>query len=204
MTLSVIVRGFILGLSLIVAIGAQNAFVLKQGLKKEHIFLVAAICSVSDIMLIAAGLGGMGVMVERFPELILTVGKIGIAFLIIYGIRSLRDAFRGQWLVAGQAPEVRDWKAVSANSLAFTWLNPHVYLDTVVLIGGIGLQFDATERIWFGLGAGSASVLWFFGLAYGAAVLSPYFAKEGIWRGLHLLIAGIMFWTAYWIAAIML
>lgn len=195
---SPILRGFGLGLSLIVAIGAQNAFVLKQGLQKKHVLLVAVICAVSDILLIAAGLGGMGLLIEDMQVWVQAAGFAGIAFLVFYGIRSLWSAFKDQSLPNSGEDAVADWADSAVKALAFTWLNPHVYLDTVVLIGGIGLQFEGPNRLLFGVGAGLASIVWFFSLAYGAARLSPLFAKANTWRGLNLMIAVIMLWGAFW------
>lgn len=186
------VSGFVLGFSLILAIGAQNAFVLRQGLRREHVFAVCLTCAVSDAMLIAAGVAGFGTLAAKLPWFALVMRFGGAAFLIWYGFVSLRSAVRGGQALqaAGGAPA--SLRKVLATVLAFTWLNPHVYLDTVVLIGSISSQ--ASDQLAFGLGAGIASFVFFFSLGYGAGLLAPVFARSKAWQVLDAVI-GVTMWT---------
>ena len=179
------------GLSLIVAIGAQNAFVLRQGLRREHVLPVVVICALSDALLIALGVGGLGSLLQLVPWLLVVVRLGGAAFLIVYGILAARRAFRPAALVAtddGRGTPL--WTAV-ATVLALTWLNPHVYLDTIVLLGSISAT-HGDERWWFGLGAVVASILWFTALGFGARYLRPLFATPVSWRILDGVIAIVM------------
>jgi len=181
------VAGFFLSFSLILAIGAQNAFVLRQGLRRSHVFAVCLTCAVSDAILIMAGVAGMGWIASSVPWLppLLTWG--GAAFLGVYGALALRSAWKGGSVLdpATQVSE-RLWP-VLATCLALTWLNPHVYLDTLVLIGSVSAAYSG-ETLVFGSGAVLASFTFFFGLGYGAAALRPVFARPAAWR---LLDAGV-------------
>ncbi|MEY8831413.1 LysE/ArgO family amino acid transporter [Sedimentitalea sp. XS_ASV28] len=182
--------GFALGFSLILAIGAQNAFVLRQGLRREHVFWICLTCSVSDALLVAAGVAGFGSLATYVPwfEPVMRYG--GAAFLIVYGAMSLRNAWRGgSALVTGNGA-TSGLAASLLTVLALTWLNPHVYLDTVVLIGSISAQY--ADRLQFGLGAVSASFVFFFTLGYGARLLAPLFARARAWQVLDVIIALIM------------
>ncbi|MGH8446215.1 MAG: LysE/ArgO family amino acid transporter, partial [Solimonas sp.] len=156
--LSAYLQGIGLSAGLIVAIGAQNAFVLRQGLRREHVFVIATICFVSDALLIAAGCAGFGTLIQAHPALVQGVRWVGAAFLIAYGARSARAAWRGQALEAGAQPAMGLRQAV-LSVLALTWLNPHVYLDTVLLVGGLGGRYAAVPRVAFALGAASISAL---------------------------------------------
>ncbi len=185
--------GFALGLSLIIAIGAQNAFVLRQGLAGRYVGPVAAVCVLSDVALILAGVAGAGVLVTRFPDAVTVVRLAGAVFLLGYAVLAARRALRPAALSAGGPPAAGPMAAV-ATALALTWLNPHVYLDTVVLLGGLsGTWGDA--RWWFAAGAAVASTLWFLALGYGAALLRPVFARPAAWRvldgGIALVMAGL-------------
>ena len=185
--------GFALGASLIVAIGAQNAFVLRQGIRREHVLPVAAICVVVDATLISLGVAGFGAIVERVPQLLAVTAWGGAAFLGVHGALSLRSALKPHALRADEArPSGRSLSAVVATALAVSLLNPHVYLDTVVLLGSVASQYPAGLRPSFALGAMTASATWFFGLGFGARVLAPLFARPVAWRVLDLLIAAIM------------
>jgi len=179
------------GLSLIIAIGAQNAFVLRQGLRREHVLPVVVICALSDALLIALGVGGLGSLLQVVPWLLIVVRIGGAGFLIVYGILAARRAFRPSALIAADdGTTTPRWTAI-ATVLALTWLNPHVYLDTVVLLGSVaGTHGD--ERWWFGLGAVVASILWFTALGFGARFLRPLFAKPVAWRILDGVIAIVM------------
>ena len=191
--LSAAASGFVLGLTLIIAIGAQNAFILRQGLMRSHVFVLCLTCAVSDALLIAIGVAGLGGLVERNPSLVTGVTLGGIVFLSVYGIFALRRAFKPSALLASERDKPMPLSAALATCLAFTFLNPHVYLDTVVLLGGLSGRYPDGERIAFGAGAMTASFAWFFSLGYGARLLAPVFAKPQSWRVLDLGIAGIMF-----------
>ena len=183
--------GLGLGLSLIIAIGAQNAFVLRQGLRAEHVAAVVAVCLLSDVVLIAAGVGGAGALVQEAPDVVTVVCFAGAAFLLVYGLMAARRALRPAALLA-EAGGARTGLAVAVStSLALTWLNPHVYLDTVVLLGSLASTYD-DRRWWFGAGAAVASAVWFIGLGYGARLLRPVFARPAAWRVLDAVIAVVM------------
>jgi L-lysine exporter family protein LysE/ArgO len=187
--------GFSLGFSLILAIGAQNAFVLKQGLKGEHVFLVCLICAASDAILILVGVSGFHVLVASFPSLVTIARFGGAAFLLVYGLLSFYNAIRlDQGLLPSEIRSNSAWQA-ALTCLAFTWLNPHVYLDTVVLLGSVSTQFGA-DITWFAGGAVLASFVFFFGLGYGASLLRPVFATARAWRVLDFLIGCIMWGIA--------
>jgi L-lysine exporter family protein LysE/ArgO len=183
--------GFSLGFSLILAIGAQNAFVLKQGLRDEHVFLVCLICALSDAALILIGVSGFHILVASFPSLVMIARFGGAAFLFIYGLISFYNALRVQQGL--QPSEIRSssaWQAV-LTGLAFTWLNPHVYLDTVVLLGSVSTQFSE-QIVYFTAGAMTASFVFFFALGFGARLLRPIFAQARAWRVLDFLIGCVM------------
>ena len=183
--------GFFLGFSLILAIGAQNAFVLRQGLRGEHVFWVCLTSALSDAVLIAAGVAGFGALARAVPwfEPVMRYG--GATFLVWYGAINLRSAWRGgASLQAADAPPARLGATLAVLS-AFTWLNPHVYLDTVVLIGSVSAQYQ--DRFNFGLGAMTSSFVFFFGLGYGARLLAPLFARPRAWQVLDSVI-GITMW----------
>jgi L-lysine exporter family protein LysE/ArgO len=179
------------GLSLIVAIGAQNAFVLRQGLRRNHVVLVVAVCAVSDLTLILLGVAGVGAVVERAPVALTVVRWGGAAFLAVYGLLAARRAVRGASLDADPAGRDLTWGAALATSLAFTWLNPHVYLDTLLLLGSVA-STHGEHRWWFGAGAAAGSVLWFSALGAGARLLTPVFRRRSAWRVLDGLVAAVM------------
>jgi L-lysine exporter family protein LysE/ArgO len=189
--LSAGLSGFALGGSLIVAIGAQNAFILRQGLIRAHVFVLCFICALSDALLIAAGVGGLGTLVSSSPVLIAVVTLAGAAFLATYSAMAFRRAIRPGAMVAG-APEGMPLKAAVLACLAFTFLNPHVYLDTVLLLGSLSAAFEGPERVAYGAGAATASFVWFFGLGYGARLLAPLFARPAAWRVLDVVIGLVM------------
>lgn len=192
MNFSVYLAGMTMGLSLIVAIGAQNAFVLRQGLRNEHVFAVSLTCALSDAVLIVLGVTGFGKVASWLPWLDPVMRYGGAAFLVWYGARSLRSALRSsEALTVAAFSEQRRLSATLATCLALTWLNPHVYLDTVVLLGTISTQFPGAEG-WFATGALSGSFLFFFALGYGAIWLRPLFAKPQAWRVLEGVIALVM------------
>jgi L-lysine exporter family protein LysE/ArgO len=193
-------EGFLLGLSLIIAIGAQNAFVLRQGLLRQHVLAVCLICAVSDALLIAAGIAGFGVVVERQPALPRVMTWLGAAFLLWYGFGRFRAALRPTGLHPAEQP-APSLRAAVGTCLALTWLNPHVYLDTVVLLGGIASRHTPPARIAFGLGAVVASFGFFFALGYGARLLTPLFARPAAWRWLDAGVGLTMWLLAFRLAA---
>lgn len=182
--------GLLTGLALIVAIGAQNAFVLRQGVRREHVGLVVVVCMVSDAVLILAGTAGVGALVQAVPWLLEALRWAGALYLLWFAASSLRSALRPQALVAEQAP--RTAGSVLGTTLALTWLNPHVYLDTVVLLGSLANQHGPDGRWAFAAGAVLGSVLWFTALGYGARLLSRVLADPRAWRVLDVLIAVVM------------
>ncbi len=197
--LDALVAGLLTGLSLIVAIGAQNAFVLRQGLLRQFVGPVVAICAVSDLVLIAAGVAGIGAVVQHAPTALTIVRWLGVAFLTAYGVRSLWRSRHPDALAAATEAEPRLRGAV-LQATALTWLNPHVYLDTVLLLGSIAAHHGPTGKWWFAVGAGLASVLWFTGLGYGARLLSPVLARPRAWQVLDVLIGLTMLAIAFSLA----
>ena len=190
---SAAVAGFLLGASLIIAIGAQNAFVLRQGLKREHVFVLCFLCALADAVLIIAGVAGLGALVKQFPLLLKLVTAGGALFLFVYGALAFKRAVSPGVLSAGKTGPL-PLKAAIVTVLGFTFLNPHVYLDTVVLLGGLSAHYEGTDRIAYAAGAGLASFVWFFSLGYGARILSPLFARPSSWRVLDTVI-GVIMWT---------
>ena len=194
--------GFFLGLSLIVAIGSQNAFVLRQGILRQHIFYIAFFCSISDAILIIIGVAGISYF---FNDFINENSKIIFGFaalwLFSYGVLRLKAAFKANSEII--ANNIEPSSLLNALSIAaiFTFANPHVYLDTMILIGSISQQFLELNRVYFAFGACSASFIWFFGIAYGAKLLTPIMQKPKHWRILDLLIALIMFTIAFNLAS---
>ena len=189
--LSIFLAGFLLGGSLIVAIGAQNAFILRQGLLDRHVFVLCLICALSDAVLIAAGVGGLGAIVASSTGAVRIVSVAGAVFLAAYSLLAFRRALRPGALEAAKRGETALWPAILA-CLAFTFLNPHVYLDTVLLVGGLSGQYSGTGRLVFALGAMAASFVWFFGLGYGSRLLQPIFARPRSWQVLDVLIGLVM------------
>lgn len=187
-------NGLLVAAGLIMAIGTQNAFVLAQSLRREHHLAVAALCVVCDALLVAAGVFGLATVLAHSPLLLSIARWGGAAFLLWYGSKALRRAFSRQSLQEGQRTEARSLRAVLLSALAVTLLNPHVYLDTVLLIGSLGAQQAAPSA--YVAGAASASLLWFFTLAIGAAWLAPWLARPTTWRLIDLLVAIMMFAVA--------
>ena len=184
------VDGYLLGFSLILAIGAQNAFVLRQGLRREHVLPVVLVCAISDAALVTAGVLGFGALARALPgiEQVMLFG--GVAFLLWYGAQNLIAAWRGgDALEAGVA--AGSLRRALLTCLALTWLNPHVYLDTVVLLGSVSAQYDDT--LGFGAGAVTASFSFFFALGYGARLLAPVFRRPSSWRVLDVIV-GLTMW----------
>ncbi len=190
--------GLLTGLSLIIAIGAQNAFVIRQGLTKQHVLLVVAICVASDTVLIFLGVGGLGALIQGLPGLLEIIRWFGVAYLTWFGIKSVRSVLKDQSLDAGGGQSGSAAKVVAA-VLGFTFLNPHVYLDTVILLGSIGNQF--AEAKWsFALGASVGSLVWFSAIGFGAKAASGLMKKPVFWKILDALIAVVMFSVAILLA----
>lgn len=181
------------------AIGAQNAFVLRQGLRREHVGTVVVFCAVADAVLIIAGVMGMAQALADSPGIARALAVAGALFLAVYGWRALRRARRPQALVATEGSESLSRSAALAQAAAFTLLNPHVYLDTVLLVGSIGAQQPTELRGWFVAGASTASLLWFTSLGFGARWLAPWFARPRAWQVLDALIGATM-----WVLAALL
>ncbi len=195
-----VATGLLTGLSLIVAIGAQNAYVLRQGLAREHVGLVVAICTLSDVVLITAGVAGIGTVVKHAPTVLDVVRWLGVAFLTWYGVGSLlRARTAGSLHAEGRAAPGR--RGVAVRAVALTWLNPHVYLDTVLLLGSIANHEGATGRWWFALGAALASTVWFCGLGFGARRASGLLSRPRAWQVLDVLIGLTMLGIAVTLAA---
>ena len=182
--------GFATGLTLIVAIGAQNAFILRQGIRREHVLPVIAVCTVSDMALMAAGVAGFGALITAHPQVVTLARFGGAAFLIVYGMLAARRAWRPSGLTPSEAGPSR-LTGVVLTCLAFTFLNPHVYLDTVVLIGALSNE-HRDGRWLFGVGAAVASAVWFTTLGFGAGRLRGLFARPTAWRILDGFIAVTM------------
>ena len=191
---SVFLQGLALSLGLIVAIGAQNAFVLRQGLRREHVASVVFFCAITDALLIAAGVLGMAQALGDRPMVANALALSGAVFLAAYGWNALRRALHQNGLLANEEGDGLTWAAAMAQAAAFTLLNPHVYLDTVLLVGSIGAQQPADLQVWFVAGASSASLLWFCALGFGARWLAPLFAKPRAWQVLDILI-GLTMWV---------
>jgi L-lysine exporter family protein LysE/ArgO len=183
--------GLLTGLSLIVAIGAQNAFVLRQGLRRARVGAIVAVCTLSDLVLIAAGVSGIGAVVQHAGWALVLVRWIGVAFLTWYGLSCAWRARRGSALTAA-ADGARSPGAAVRQAFAFTWLNPHVYLDTVVLLGSVANAHGPSGRWWFAAGAGTASALWFTSLGFGARLAAPLLATARAWQILDVLIGVTM------------
>jgi L-lysine exporter family protein LysE/ArgO len=180
--------GFLVSATLIVAIGAQNAFVLRQGIRREHVAPTVIFCVLADLLLIGAGVAGLAKLLGEAPALTATLTVAGAAFLLWYGIHALRRAAKPQSLQASAGNERLSLRRVLAQAAGFTFLNPHVYLDTVLLMGTVGARQAIDGRIAFVGGAACASAVWFTGLGFGARLLAPVFARPKAWRTLDTLV----------------
>ncbi|GBQ91229.1 lysine efflux permease [Gluconacetobacter johannae DSM 13595] len=184
--------GFGLSAALIAAIGAQNMFVLRQGLRREHVAPVVLFCAAADLVLVAAGVAGSGTVLKAIPWLALVLTLGGAGFLLWYGVGALRRAVTPGTLVAETAGGTAPLGAILMRAAAFTFLNPHVYLDTMMLMGAVGGALPGGARPAFVAGAGTASAVWFTALGFGARILRPVFARPVAWRILDGLVAAIM------------
>lgn len=189
------ISGFLLGLSLIIAIGSQNAFVLKKGLKREHVFYICLFCAVSDAVLISAGVAGFGAVTARYPQVVNIAKFTGVIFLIGYGLQSLYASVRLSHELELEGQVATSLKKSLLLCFGFTWLNPHVYLDTLVLVGMVST--GASSKLVFALGAVSASFAFFFALGYGAQLLKPLFVKPKAWNILDALVGLLMLYLAW-------
>lgn len=189
----IFINGLALGAGLIVAIGAQNAYLLSRALRNQHQYAVALFCSITDASLICLGIFGMGYLVHALPDLLLWISWGGVVFLFIYGALSFKSAAENHYMEVDYSRSEYSLIKVLTVAASVSLLNPHVYLDTVILLGGISSQYLGSEKLWFGFGAVTASFIWFFGLAWGARWLMPVFKNPMAWRILDSLI-GIIMW----------
>jgi L-lysine exporter family protein LysE/ArgO len=190
--------GLLTGLSLIIAIGAQNVFVIRQGLSRSHVLLVVLICSASDAVLIFLGTGGLGTLIQSNPDLLEIIRWFGVLYLIWFGIKAVRSVLSNQSLEVGTESSSSK-KNVILSVLGFTFLNPHVYLDTVILLGSIANQFE-NDRWYFALGASIGSFLWFSAIGFGAKAASRFMTRPIFWKVLDSIIAVVMFSVALFLA----
>ncbi|GAB3748959.1 L-lysine exporter [Yimella radicis] len=181
--------GALTGLGLIVAIGAQNAYVLRQGIHRQHVAIVVAICALSDALLIILGVAGVGALIADHPTALNIMKWLGAAYLVWFAITSFRSALKPQALELS-GPVKRS--GVIATTLALTYLNPHVYLDTVLMLGNIANQHGADGRWWFAAGAVTGSIVWFSALGFGARAVAPWMSKPSVWRVLDVTIGCMM------------
>ena len=186
------VQGFGVGAGLIIAIGAQNAFVLSQGIKRQYQWLVPLICSMCDCILILAGAAGIGTLIASNPSLARISGWGGALFLFVYGIRSFISAFKTGSLEEGGSPARETFKSVVLTTLALTLLNPHVYLDTIILLGSISGQHPGMGKYAFSMGACTASIIWFFSLSFAGSLLRPVFRNPVFWKILDFFVGATM------------
>ncbi|MCX8601036.1 MULTISPECIES: LysE/ArgO family amino acid transporter [unclassified Gilliamella] len=197
--ISEIMRGALISASLIIAIGAQNLFVLKQGLLKNHIFFVSAICFICDFTLMSIGILGVGSFISANPLITNILAILGAIFLIWYGYNAFKSALKGtsSMQVESQDNKNNSLMKVVLATLAVTLLNPHVYLDTVVIVGGIAGTLSSEQKMAFLIGAVCVSFLWFFGIGYGARLLTPLFKQKRMWVILDCIVGLVMFYIAY-------
>ncbi|MCH7308665.1 LysE/ArgO family amino acid transporter [Acinetobacter sp. NIPH 1852] len=192
LSLSVFFKGFGIGSGLIVAIGVQNAFVLKQGLKQQYVFWLCFLCALSDSILIALGVLGFAELMTASPLLVTIAKYLGATFLLVYGTKAFYAAFKTTQTMQLESNHKQTLTQVLLTGLAFTWLNPHVYLDTIILIGSVATQFE--DKISFALGSIVASWIFFFSLGYGSRLLKPLFSNPKAWKVLDFMI-GCMMWS---------
>ena len=197
--ISEILRGALISASLIIAIGAQNLFVLKQGLLRNHIFYVSGICFICDFVLMSIGILGVGTFISNNPFITNILAILGALFLIWYGFKAFKSAIKGTSSMQVQSQDSNNNSLVKVilATLAITLLNPHVYLDTVVIVGGIAGTLNSEQKMAFLIGAVCVSFIWFFSIGYGARLLTPLFKQKRIWVVLDCLVGLVMFYIAY-------
>ncbi|MCT8986098.1 LysE/ArgO family amino acid transporter [Shewanella phaeophyticola] len=197
MAISALLQGLILGVGMIIPIGAQNAYLLSQGIKRNHHFLAATICMLCDVILIGLGIFGGGKLIASSEWLMLIIAWGGISFLIVYAAISFTKVWKNHYQTTTHEAATNSRKHIIGTTLAVTLLNPHVYLDTVMILGSVGGMFEGNERWAFAIGTVLASVLWFYSLAFGAAKLAPWLGKPQIQRMVDALVGAIMLFIAY-------
>ena len=195
--IDVFIKGFIVTISLIIAIGAQNAYVLKLGLLRQHVLKAVLFCTLSDFLLISAGVLGLGFFIKGNQVLINSIAIFGIVFLSFYALSSFKNALKNESMKIDDEVKTNPLKQVLTMLFVFTYLNPHTYLDTVLLIGGIGANIESSLKLIFLFGAISASAVWFTLLGFGARVLIPLFKKPITWKILDISIGILMLFIAY-------
>lgn len=195
--MDIFIQGFGVCFGLIVSIGAQNAFLLKQGILKEHVFWIASICFLGDVLLMTIGVLGLGSIVSELPIASLIISLLGAIFLFSYGSRSFMSMFRSQEYLKASEERASSLKKALMITFAITFLNPHVYIDTIVIVGSIGGKLDFEGKMYFLSGALICSFIWFFGVGYGARLLSPYFTKRRTWQILDGITGFIMYFIAF-------
>ena len=189
------ISGFLISISLILALGPQNVFVLRQGLLRSHVFASCLVCSISDALLIAAGVLGVGLFITQIEGLAVWMSIGASIFLIFYGCLRIKSALNPKGLEVDDSESKDLWPTMLAG-LAFTYLNPHVYVDTLLLIGGASSRYTGDDQLMFGVGAATASFVFFFSLGYGAKSLSPLLNNPESWKIIDLFVAGVMFTVA--------
>ncbi|MDP8163143.1 LysE/ArgO family amino acid transporter [Pasteurella skyensis] len=193
----IFVTGFLTSATLIIAIGAQNAFVLKRAISNSHIFITISVCFLCDFVLMSMGVLGLGQLIVDNTIAKLGLSLLGATFLLFYGISSLKSAFQDNVMQVTIDKSHISKKVAVLSTLAITLLNPHVYLDTVVIVGSVASNLDFSQKIYFLIGALFASLMWFVGLGYGGKKLAPLFAKAYMWKILDVIVAMVMFFIAY-------
>lgn len=191
---SVFLQGMMLSAAMILPIGPQNAFVMNQGIRRQYHLMIAALCALSDIALICAGIFGGSALLDTYPTLLFIVSWGGVAFLLWFGWGAFRTAFSSNQQQVKAKAMGQSRGRIVASMMAVTWLNPHVYLDTFVVLGSLGGRLASNERSWFALGAVLSSTLWFFGLAVLAALLSPWLNQGKTQRAINLVV-GVVMWA---------
>ncbi|GGP83267.1 LysE/ArgO family amino acid transporter [Shewanella ulleungensis] len=197
MTTSALFQGLILGLGMIIPIGAQNSYILSQGIKRNHHFLAATICMLCDVLLIGLGIFGGGKLIASSEWLMLLIGWGGVSFLVVYAAISFKSVWINQYSVATHITATTSRKKIIGTTFAVTLLNPHVYLDTVMILGSVGGTFDGNEKWAFAIGTMLASILWFYTIAFGAAKLAPWLGTPNVQRLIDSLVGVIMLIVAY-------
>ena len=192
MATSALFQGLILGLGMIIPIGAQNSYILSQGIKRNHHFLAATICMLCDVLLIGLGIFGGGKLIASSEWLMLLIGWGGVTFLVVYAVMSFKNVWRNQYQVATHIAAANSRKKIIGTTFAVTLLNPHVYLDTVMILGSVGGKFQGNERIAFAVGTMLASIIWFYSLAGAAAKMSPWLSQAKVKRTIDIVVGLIM------------
>ncbi|WP_299266416.1 LysE/ArgO family amino acid transporter [uncultured Psychrosphaera sp.] len=197
MVTAALLKGLILGAGMIIPIGAQNSFILNQGIKRNHHILAATICIICDVLLISIGIFGGGKLISSNELLMLFITIGGILFLLIYGGMSFRSALRNQYHRVESVDKRPSRKMIIVTTFAVTLLNPHVYLDTIIILGSVGGTFEGEDRVAFAVGTILASVLWFYALAIAAAKLAPWLSRSKVQQTIDIIVGMIMFVVAY-------